>query len=187
MFPQKRQLRKWELLSQWDWLILYFSNFCSVREKGLQLQYWKHVRSFQLPREVCSGEQFYQESHVPSCACSPAGDQQSPSHVYRIIIFYASGMYPLIKECHLNWGFASLHMAGWACVPQEKQVQHDSSQEEGFKPFWGPVQQINSSRNRNKSSFTHLLATSSKNKCYVAFRTKIRSRLLFYCVLLIQI
>lgn len=134
----------------------------------------------------CVLESDFAESHVPSCACSPAGDQQSSSHVYRIIIFYASGMYPLIKECHLNWGFASLHMASWACVPQEKQVQRDSSQE-GFKPFWGPVQQINSSRNRNKSSFSHLLATSSYSKCYVTFGTKIRSRLLFYCVLLMQI
>lgn len=133
---------------------------------------------------VCSGERFYWESHAPSCACSPAEDQQSSSHVCQIIIFYASGMYPLIKECHLNWGFASLHMAGWACVPQEKQVQHHCSQE-GFKPFWGPVQQRNSSRNRNKRSFSHLLSTSSYNKCYVSFGTKIRSRLLFYSVLLI--
>lgn len=134
----------------------------------------------------CVQESNFTLSHVLSCACSPAGDQQSSSHVYRIIIFYASGMYPLIKECHLNWGSASLHMAGWACVPQEKQVQHDSGQE-GFKPFWGPVQQINSSKNRNKSNFTHFLATSSYNKCCVTFGAKIRSRLLFSCMLLIQI
>lgn len=134
----------------------------------------------------CVLESDFTQSHVPSCACSPAGDQQSCSHVYRIIIFYASGMYPLIKECHLNWGFASLHMAGWACVPQEKQVQHDSSQE-GFKSFWGPVEQINSSKNSNKSNFTHFLAMSNYNKCYVTFGTKLRSRLLFYFVLLIQI
>lgn len=163
MFPQKRQLKKWELLSWWDWFIVYFSDFCSVREKGLQTQYWQHVQSFSC-HVRCVLESNFTKSHVPSCARSPAGDQQSSSHVYRIIIFDASGMYPLIKECHLNWGFASLHMAAWACVPQEKQVQHDSSQE-GFKPFWGPVQQINSSRNRNKSSFTHLLATSHYNKC----------------------
>lgn len=165
-----------------NWLIFYFSNFCSVREKGLQPQYWRHIRSFQLPCEVCSGEWFYWESHVPSCACSPAGDQQSSSHVYRIIIFYASGMYPLIKECHLNWGFASPHMADWACVPQEKQVPHDSSQEE-LKPFRGPVQPINSSRNRNKSSFTHFLSTSSYNKCCVTFgnQNKIQIALLL-CV-----
>jgi len=39
--------------------------------------------------------------------------------VYWIIIFYASGMYLLIKECHLNWGFASLHMAGEVVCPRK--------------------------------------------------------------------
>lgn len=150
--PKKGQLALKELLLALNEINLFFSNFCSVKEKGpqgsLRTQCWERVRSFQLPREVNSGEWFYQESHVPSCACSPAGDRQSFSHVYRIIIFYASGMYPLIKECHLNWGFASLHMAGKAVRPRKSRCSMTAARKDPSLSFWGPVQQINRSRNR---------------------------------------
>lgn len=120
------------------------------------------------------------ESHVPSCACSPAEHQQSSSYVYRIIVFYASGMHPLIKECHLNWGFASLHMAGRLCAPGKAGA---AWQQPARRIQAWSVQQVNRSGDRSKNSFPHLLATSSSHSKWhdVALQTGIKSGMLLVC------